>query len=308
MDYKKKRCNRILRLSIMVIFFTSFISMAQTSNIVGCWKNEFNSVIKITDYNISTSEIKGLYSSTTGSSGTYDVTGMAKNTESGDVAITLMISWNSVREPATDDASKYWTSTMSGIYKHDQGTLNLLNVIAAPGAFPELGMLPGTYPQSLIFTKVLNVYCREVNQKPLKDSPLSSATSIDPAELLTGWWNNVERTYFGDYDLDRYDFNFISVTLNPSGKYYDVYGYVNLPVAGNMFSGICALATSDQRVSISVAVDFTIEGIIYNIAFAGFLEKDADNRNVLKLFTTKSSVATSNLLSNSLSYGIYVKK
>ena len=87
-------------------------------NIVGSWENEFGSAMELEEADVKTGIVVGVYSSHTGATGKYYLSGItdidpSKKVNSQTIAFT--ISWRSFDPPSKEDAEGVnWLSAFSG--------------------------------------------------------------------------------------------------------------------------------------------------------------------------------------------------
>lgn len=125
----------------------------------GTWVNSYGSKMTLTAGSNET--ISGVYSSTTGSSGTYSITGFCGKQASADQGIPLGmgIYWHSTDKKDQPDPSWHWTSDFSGQYfpagPKNPETIEVLNMLNATSKFPGLNdKAPLLWPQTLQFTRM----------------------------------------------------------------------------------------------------------------------------------------------------------
>jgi hypothetical protein len=282
-----------------------------------CWKNAFGSNARITSHDIETGVFRGTYGSTTGSAGYYTIIGKTPAHPNLDTTfpITFTIGWGKING-IPDDASQYWSGTMSGYYQGNGNDkkLNLLNVISAPGAFNEVKIFqPGNLPQTQAFTLVGLGNCNEINvpSPPLPTGP-SSVKDKEFKNLILGSW----------YSSDANSFGLISrISINgfiPRGKtypevrYYEVTGdfylknsSIALPFVGLVGQYIPS-TTSEFAYAMSIVGSGGSSSQPYNIALSGFTGKNG----TMKMFLTKSEKYNmdSKYSSNTISSGELFQK
>jgi hypothetical protein len=264
-----------------------------------CWKNAFGSNARITSHNLTTGEFRGTYGSTTGSAGYYTIIGQTpKNPDLNDsFPLTFTIGWVNING-IPDDPSQYWSSSMSGYYeKNNSGeeTLNLLNIISAPGPFEAVKILkPGNLPQTQSFTLVPLEDCNTLNIPPPSiPSGDGSATDQEYAHHLLGNWDFLPN--YGTGEVAK----IIVENLVPRGesfsalRYYEVTGSLYLkdleiPVS---FSGIVGphipSENNDFAYAMSVVGSYQdSKEKSHNISLSGF--SNGDGAKTIKMFLLKS--------------------
>ena len=147
------------KLIYSILICAAICSHGQSLN--GCWGNSFGSRMQITDHDVTTGLFRGTYGSHTGSTGVYEFFGKTTPgaTTDQNLAVSFAISWSTIAGKPFPDASAHWTGVMTGYYRASDKTLQLLNVISAPTAFPEVDIIKGIYPESLVFTQMSSSEC-----------------------------------------------------------------------------------------------------------------------------------------------------
>jgi hypothetical protein len=287
-----------------------------------CWKNAFGSNARITSHNLTTGEFRGTYGSTTGSAGYYTIIGQTpKNPDLNDsFPLTFTIGWGKING-IPDDPSQYWSSSMSGYYeKNNSGeeTLNLLNIISAPGPFEDVKILkPGNLPQTQSFTLVPTEDCNALNIPPpsIPDGD-GSATDQEYAHHLLGNWD-----FLANYGTGAVT-KIIVENLVPRGesfsalRYYEVTGSLylkdtTLPVP---FTGIVGPHISSENNSFGFAMSIVgkhqdSSGKHINISLSGFSSGDATNTIEMFLLNSyKRNPAIPRIDANKISSGELFQK
>ena len=88
----------------------------ESNGILGVWKNEFGSVMNITEYNNMTGIFSGTYKSDTGATGEYYVTGIADTHPDPSInsqTVSFSISWRAIGPNPPEDGV-HWVSAFSG--------------------------------------------------------------------------------------------------------------------------------------------------------------------------------------------------
>ncbi|PZQ37448.1 MAG: hypothetical protein DI560_21260 [Pseudomonas putida] len=120
----------------------------------GTWINEYGSIMTLVSVGNS---LRGVYQSSTGSVGTYEVFGIqtaeAATTLQGQ-PLALAISWHSIDE-AVADPSWHWSSGLCGqiSYQDGQEVMVLAHALVASSDFPEVSGV-GTYLDKLTYRRV----------------------------------------------------------------------------------------------------------------------------------------------------------
>lgn len=124
-------------------------------SVSGNWVNGYGSVMFLNQ--ASNGMVTGVYTSTTGSSGSYWVAGWANPNAPGDIgeALAYSILWRSFAG-GTPDPSWHWVSGMSGQMLSldpltNAATLIMIHDMVATVAFPALDAPPGSYLDKLAY-------------------------------------------------------------------------------------------------------------------------------------------------------------
>ncbi|MDN7143370.1 hypothetical protein KC131_22220 [Pseudomonas sp. JQ170] len=152
---------------------------------VGTWVNEYGSIMTLV---IEDNRLRGVYQSSTGSVGTYEVFGVqaieAATSLQGQ-PLALAISWHAFDE-ALADPSWHWSSGLCGqiSYQDGQEVMVLAHALVASSDLPRVAGA-GTYLDKLTYKRVpaqvvdleLNRY-REVAENPLAGRWLAADGSL----------------------------------------------------------------------------------------------------------------------------------
>lgn len=179
---------------------------SEPASIAGTWKNDYGSLMTL---GVSGQQVYGRYQSSTGSTGSYAVTGWtlgsgATRTESQPVA--LAIDWHDLGGHS-EDPCWHWTSGLSGqLSSTEKGdVLTLMHLLIASGDFPGFAS-QGTYVDKLVYQRVTSGH-------PIKPT---EPTASGPVEnLLTGHWVAGDGTAL-----------VVSVERDPQQRYGCVQGYM----------------------------------------------------------------------------------
>ncbi|MCP4988239.1 MAG: hypothetical protein GY928_19975 [Colwellia sp.] len=121
----------------------------------GQWKNSYDSqmFLSVDEYGL----MKGVYSSTTGSSGEYYIIGnvcpLAEHTDlSKGRNLVISIYWHSIKD-GEPDPTWHWVSTYAGQFMSD-GKIYVLNSMVSTTDFPDIEAKIGDYIGPLEFAKV----------------------------------------------------------------------------------------------------------------------------------------------------------
>src|SRR5690606_17229471 len=120
----------------------------------GVWENGYGSTMTL--HQAADGTINGNYQSSTGSTGTYHVSGFASTLEPSQAegqAAALSIFWRPV-DPEPADPSWHWVSGLGGQLTIEDGvpTICLLHALVATVAFTEQEIPAGTWLDKLIYT------------------------------------------------------------------------------------------------------------------------------------------------------------
>lgn len=159
-------------------------------SLAGVWKNAYGSTMSLNLVNPNL--ITGIYKSSTGSTGTYEVIGYqtsADPTSQAGQAATLAIDWHSVVAGPPDN-SWHWVSGLSGQLSLESGVeqLVLAHSLVASIDFPEIPAAAGTYIDKLIYQRVSTT--PTPTPTPAPDSALPGAA----ADPLVGSWFALDGT------------------------------------------------------------------------------------------------------------------
>ena len=227
------------------------------SPITGIWYNSYCSQV---DFKTTPSgEIRGVYTSHTGSTGSSDVVGWLGKPAAAVVSgsglsnpygtpVALGIQWRLIDQNVSDmDNSWHWVSTFSGQYfpaqvvslKGQKGyyvdeTLELLNGLEATATLKGLAdIAPIMWPQTLLFTRKAADYCVAI--KPLDPLPFQ-ATADDH---VTGKWTdpkgntlNLTVNMKGDADTPQGSVTG-TYTVKATNEQYTVTGLIDA-IKGNL--------------------------------------------------------------------------
>ncbi|ADZ93005.1 avidin/streptavidin family protein [Marinomonas mediterranea] len=166
-----------------------------SNKLQGTWVNSYHSKLKIAvDENGS---VAGEYSSTTGSSGIYQVIGHTittpqaeRNSQQKDPigqGVVLSIYWRAVDTGATPDNTWHWVSTYCGQLQPN-GDLSVINSLVATAKFD--GFIEGDYIDQLIFKKTDD---EAANVTPINFDQEPSQPSI-PSNLDGLWQDALQAT------------------------------------------------------------------------------------------------------------------
>ena len=123
-------------------------------SVAGTWENSYGSRMRLLESN---GVVTGIYESTTGSTGSYLVSGrqqIAVPTEGAGVPVALAIEWHSI-DGGAGDASWNWVSTLGGQLSLVAGSpvLTLTHLMIASSDFAGL-CDRGVYVDKLVYNKV----------------------------------------------------------------------------------------------------------------------------------------------------------
>lgn len=304
-DYFKFKQTRIvvppfLFFLSLLFFFTN--NTVRSQGLTGkCFKNSFGSHALIEEHRYDT-KFDGYYGSSTGSAGVFRIIGVAPvDTElKKSFPVTFTIGWGTLKDKP-DDASQYWSSTMSGSYDPNQQELNLLNVISAPGAFDAVSIFnPGNLPQSQLFTTVKESDCDYLKGiNPLTPSDQKSQEDKAYENLLEGTWKVDSENSFGLVT------NIHITNLEPKGnsyselRYYKVRGDFILSSKEVIpFEGIASPYLPEEKNDTDFSFALSLVGTVnptdgksYNISLSGV--SSGDGSRSINMFLTKSNSMSS---------------
>ncbi len=205
---KKIKIYSLLFFSTILGLSTS-LSHAKLSPLNGIWYNSYCSRV---DLNVNKNgNIKGQYTSHTGSVGTSNVNGFValdhqfkSNEDFKGTPFSLGINWRLINVNISDvDGSWNWTSSFSGQHHkaqeiHGKGqdpylipeTLELNNLLIATSTSPYNDTAPVTWAQTLTFKREIPVYCKPVT--PGEPLPYTA----EAQDNVSGNWK-----YYGNGNL-----------------------------------------------------------------------------------------------------------
>ena len=196
--------------------------------LVGTWENAYHSKVVIDQFG---DLLVGIYSSTTGSTGSYLVLGYQQKNEpsktSGQAA-ALAIEWHSL-DGGQGDASWHWTSGLSGqLSLQDTGeTLVLGHVLTASTEFSGLVPQPGNYIDKLTYTRT--------SAKPEKTVAKPELAEIGPIpDPLWGTWRADDGTTMKLQVSSFHNFasGWVMGDLTTGGKTYNITGFTDINAKG----------------------------------------------------------------------------
>ena len=232
----------------------------------GTWQNDYGSVMTLT---VDANRISGLYQSSTGSTGNYEVAGYrtpAAVQEEQGLPIALAIEWHSMGDEPLDP-SWNWSSGLSGqiLRVQDEDRLVLSHLLVATRDFPGLAA-PGTYVDKLIYRRV--AYAPE---STALTAPTPGPEIVNP---LSGTWLAADgsRLNLRVHAGHRHAFGYVSGTLSADTSEAQVCGFTDINAVANGLplqsvslttpghSGVAALCLSgsvdlkDHRLDVLVMV------------------------------------------------------
>ena len=211
------------------------IAPRHTGSVAGNWINDYGSIMSL---NVSGSQVTGVYQSSTGSTGTYEITGyqLAVTTPSLGQPVALAIEWHSIDEgPA--DPSWNWSSGLSGQLSviDAEEVLELSHLLVASSDLPGLAR-QGTYVDKLIYRRTQTVAQR---------APSNAPPQIHPAHnTLAGTWKAADGTRLK-----------LSVETASQDRFGRVHGYLTTASEHTYVSGftdINAAASDLPRQSLAI--------------------------------------------------------
>lgn len=160
---------------------------AHSASVAGTWKNDYGSVMTLS---VSGNQVSGLYQSSIGSTGTYEVVGyqlITPPTPTRGQPVALAIAWHSIVEgPA--DPSWHWSSGLCGQLSLIDGeeVLTLSHLLVASCDFT--GVTPqGNHIDTLVYRRAA---------EPVQRPEQNTASSQQPVTKnpLTGIWSGSDGT------------------------------------------------------------------------------------------------------------------
>lgn len=262
--------------------------VSQNSALEGTWINSYGSLLTIFPIT-SSGYFQGEYSSTTGSSGRYPLSGYTQNlldvgNEETNRPVALTIQWESL-DGGTPDPSWNWVSAMNGLFyvpEGDTARIQFLHGMTASSEFPAVEVdEPGVYTESLIFTPFTPPVPKEV--KPFVNIYKDVIPKIrtERQELLPDYSNNNSNSIF--QDIQNFTVNF------------------NIQVTGSMqVTGIGLVAINgfcDREDSVLPLRSMAFSGSyidpetqkLTTITFTGFIDKNNDNIMTLETFKARTT-------------------
>lgn len=288
--------------SLFLLFFFTNNTVRSQGLTNKCFRNSFGSHALIQQHRFD-GTFEGFYGSSTGSTGVFRIIGNTpRNVDmSKSFPVTFTIGWGTLKDKS-DDASQYWSSTMSGSYDHKKKELNLLNVISAPGAFEALSIFnPGNLPQSQLFTTVPIKDCDFLKDtKILTPSDKKSPKDNAYETLLKGTWKvNSQNTY--GLVTKIYIMNLEAKGNSYSEpRYYKVRGNFSLSPSMEVipFIGIASPYLPEEKNNTDFSFAISLVGTVpltngdpYNISLSGF--SSGDGTRSINMFLTKSKSMSS---------------
>jgi hypothetical protein len=247
------------------------VPSAEHKSVAGTWKNEYGSVMTLA---VTGNRVRGIYQSSTGSTGKYEVTGFQLNepaTPALSQPVTLAIEWHSIGDDPADP-SWNWCSGLSGQMSVTPAgdKLQLSHVLVASSDFPGLAG-QGTYVDKLTYRRVDTASPDDPSTPPLETLPIENA--------LNGTWvaDNGTTLELSVRASSQRQWGHVRGRLSASGSHVEVSG----------FTDINALASKLALQSVSLTAAQTQESSVSSLC--GSLELQGE---VLNLFSVTSSATT----------------
>ena len=290
LNYNGNTHSLLIAILLFCIMQTSSFKAHAQASLTGKWKNSYGSILSITQQNPDGS-LAGTYSSSTGSTGIYQVSGhYFTNPENGNTALILLISWNSL-DGSTQDPSRFWTSSMSGVFYPEANSIELINCISAPAPFSAVQIdEPGVYPETLVFRKDASSLTAQPidegdtgpHQYGMSSSEKGRFISTSPLE---GTWKLNDGSQIPYTDL--------VISKVRAGKYSDVFsGQVTIKGVSQPIgiTGLLAHEAPDyeQSLSLSLTNPAVISGSKQGPFITGFSGLLNRSEKTLQLVTTAS--------------------
>lgn len=194
-------------------------------SVTGRWLNGYGSVMFLTEG--QGGSVTGVYTSTTGSSGSYWVVGFAENASSQSTGAPLAFSilWRSFAA-GTPDPSWHWVSGFSGQRQpldpiNNGPTLILFNDLVATVADPVMTDVPGSYIDKLAYVPYTGGQSSPGQWPP----PFTPPTQPDP---IDGNWTCIENPAIGlSLQLQDVTSGYVTGTLTLGADVIDVVGFTD---------------------------------------------------------------------------------
>lgn len=241
-------------------------------SIAGTWENSYGSRMRLLESN---GVVSGVYESTTGSTGSYLVSGWQQGSDAtaeAGVPVALAIEWHSV-DGGQGDASWNWVSALGGQLNlvGGESVLTLTHLMIASSEF--VGLCDhGVYVDKLIYNKVTEA-------APAASEQARGAIAVD--DPVAGQWQDREGALLE-----------LLVTPDVQGRFGYLQGRLvldgsELEVAG--FTDINASAEGLPYQSVSVVARDASRGV--SLALGGWLELAAGSLSLQRLTSHATSSA-----------------
>ena len=243
--------------------------------IIGKWVNEYNSVLDIQSYDLATGLFSGEYSSSTGATGRYKISGYSpvNNYKEGS-PIVLSVYWKSI-DGSNDTPDQQWTSNMTGSFIIDQTGGVTMQVFHSLNVSLPLSQVqlenPGRYSETLHF----HPYTEEISSS----RHIAGETITYTENKLVGTWPS-ENEYFENIGVESVgpDGKLSGVVRFKSGATIKLTGFTTVSPTGNL-----------QSVSINYMVQQDgSERITKCYSLSGFLDIQTSSKPKLDLVLASS--------------------
>lgn len=243
-------------------------------SIAGTWQNEYGSIMTLTAVG---SAISGIYRSSTGSVGEYEVVGFQVGgdaTEKRGQPVALAIEWHSIGDDPAD-ASWNWSSGLCGqiSIQDDEEVLVLAHLLIASSEFAGLAAV-GNYVDKLTYKRVTDDTINAPSHGGLND-----AYALAAEDPLAGTWVSD--------DGITMTLEVIPAAENRFGRVSGAISFSNQKIAVAGFTDINATADGLALQSVAITTFDTSE--ILTVSLSGTLDLAT---GVLNLLNMRSGVTT----------------
>ncbi len=231
----------------------------------GQWKNSYDSqmFLSVDEYGL----MKGIYSSTTGSSGEYYIIGnvcpLAEHTDlSKGRNLVISIYWHSINNDDKPDTSWHWVSTYAGQLMPD-GKIHILNSMVTTTDYPEIEIKIGDYIGPLEFSKVSE-------QGPKIEVHVPTPSALEQANPLNGKWkvDNVEANTL-TLSVKNNQHGWVCGTLNYQDEQITMIGFTDVHATNNILQSISLsgyLPNQDTAISLSGSLNNDKKEPVLNVS------------------------------------------
>lgn len=232
-------------------------------SVEGTWTNDYGSVMNL---RVSGNQVSGEYSSSTGSTGHYEVTGYqmdAAATQQLGQPVALAIEWRSISEGSVDP-SWNWSSGLCGQISlvGAEEVLTLNHLLVASRDFAAVAS-QGTYIDKLLYRR----------SGPTQDKKLHTAPSLEQTlkNALTGTWQASDGTRLT-----------LAVKVARQGRLGRVHGHLSTPSGLSEVSGFTDInATASELPLQSMAITAAQKSCVVSLSGALDIKRDVLSLQVL---------------------------